>query len=140
MTRSEFERHIGEAIMAMPARVRDGLVNVAFVVEEGDPVSAGERDDDIEDDECDLLGLYEGVPRSHFSGDPSGLLPDKITLFMRSILAEAGETGVDPAEVIRHTVWHEVAHYFGFEEEDARRLERKWETRFAESKKDAEGE
>lgn len=118
--------------MAMPDRVRDGLVNVAFVVEEGDTGAPLDDLDADEDGDCDLLGLYEGVPRAHFSGDPTGMLPDKITLFMRSIFAEAEETGMDPEEVIRHTVWHEVAHYFGFEEEDAQRLEKKWEGRFTE--------
>ncbi|MEK7473356.1 MAG: metallopeptidase family protein [Patescibacteria group bacterium] len=124
MTLELFERHIAEALAAIPERFREELKGVAFVVEETADRNAT---DDVFDGEC--LGLYEGVPRSEYTGDPTGLLPDKITIFRNVIEEEAETTGEDPARIIRHTVWHEVAHFFGFNEEDARRLETKWEER-----------
>lgn len=125
MTFEQMERHVAAALAAIPERFRAELKGVALVVEETADRNAT---DDVFDGEC--LGLYEGVPRSEFAGDPTGLLPDKITLFRDVILDEAEATGKDPAEIIRHTVWHEVAHFFGFDEEDAQRLETKWEDRF----------
>ncbi len=124
MTFEQMERHVAAALAAIPERFREELSGVAFVIEE-----AGDRElEAFEEGEC--LGLYEGVPRSEYAGDPTGLFPDKITLFRDVILDEAEATGKDPAEIIRHTVWHEVAHFFGFDEEDAQRLETKWEDRF----------
>lgn len=130
MTRDEFERHIEDALAALPDKVLSELRNVAFVVEDtaGD---GGSRPGAEDGGDCELLGLYEGVPRSEYAGDPSGMLPDKITLFKDVIEEDAEETGDDVAAVIRHTVWHEVAHYFGFDEDGARRLETKWEDRFS---------
>ncbi len=126
MTFEQMERHVAAALEAIPGRFRDELSGVAFVIED-----AGDRELEVfGEGEC--LGLYEGVPKSEYAGDPTGLLPDKITLFRDVMLDEAEATGKDPAEIIRHTVWHEVAHFFGFDEEDAQRLETKWEDRFTE--------
>jgi predicted Zn-dependent protease with MMP-like domain len=132
MTRSEFEAHLECALDAIPVRFRGEIANLAFVIENSFDRDLESRPEFPDDDTeaCRLLGLYEGVPRSEFSGDPTGMLPDKITLFQDVIEAEAEETGQDPAVIIRHTVWHEIAHFFGFDEEGAERLETKWEKRF----------
>jgi predicted Zn-dependent protease with MMP-like domain len=105
---------------------RKKLENVAFVVERSPMKSGRSRfDASAGREECDLLGLYEGTPKSEYAGDPTGMLPDKITLFQDAIEAEA-ENEADVPRIVRETVWHEIAHYFGFDEEGAQRVEKKW--------------
>ena len=93
MNRRAFEEHVRRALDALPPRLAEALENVAVVVEEADP------------DDPDLFGLWE----SH------EYLPDKITIFRRPLV----EAFPDPAELeeeIRVTVFHELAHYFGIDE------------------------
>ena len=64
----------------------------------------------------DLLGLYEGIPLTRRGMGYSGVLPDRITLFSRNIEAAAGSEERLP-EVIRDTIVHEIAHFFGISDE-----------------------
>jgi predicted Zn-dependent protease with MMP-like domain len=101
MTDEEFDEHVREALDSLPEDIASGLENVAVVVEEEAPGSPG------------LLGSFTGYTR----GDPvpSGALPAKVVIYKRPL-----ETAFpDPAELqrqIRITVLHELAHYFGFDE------------------------
>jgi predicted Zn-dependent protease with MMP-like domain len=98
-----FEEHVRRALERLPPDIAAALENVAVVVRDehpGDP---------------DLFGLYEGVPlpeRDH--GPPS--LPDTITIY-RLPLEESFEDPAELEEEIRVTVLHELAHYFGLDEE-----------------------
>ena len=58
-----------------------------------------------------LFGLYEGVPLPQRGGGTK-LLPDKITLF-KNPLQNASHDLADLKERVGHTIWHEVAHYYG---------------------------
>jgi predicted Zn-dependent protease with MMP-like domain len=129
MHRSDFEKLVEEAVLALPERIRDKVKNVAFVIEDfAKDEHYHEADADNHDDE--LLGLYVGIPLTERVPDDSGTLPDKIILFQESIEDEAEEfEDGDVALVVRDTVWHEIGHYFGLEEEAVRRLEEKWRTR-----------
>jgi len=68
-----------------------------------------------------LLGLYEGVPLSQRQG-MTRILPDKITLF-KSPLCAIANTPEELQEQIRHTLWHEIAHYYGLDHARIRELE-----------------
>jgi predicted Zn-dependent protease with MMP-like domain len=89
-----FEEHVERALDELPPPLAKALENVAVVVEEeapGDP---------------DLFGLWESAE----------YLPDKITIFRRPLV----EAFPDPRELeeeIRITVLHELAHYFGIDED-----------------------
>ena len=90
-----FEEHVRRALDALPPELAKGLENIAVVVEEEDP------------DDPDLFGLWESAP----------YMPDKITIFRRPLVEEFGD---DPRELereIRITVLHELAHYFGIDED-----------------------
>ena len=92
---SDFERHVRRALDALPADLARRLDNVAVVVEEENA------------QEPDLLGLFEEAP----------YLPAKVTIYRRPLEEEFGH---DPAELeheIRITVLHELAHYFGIDED-----------------------
>jgi predicted Zn-dependent protease with MMP-like domain len=89
-----FDEQVGRALDELPPRLAQALENVAVVV----------SDDDPEDGE--LFGLFE----SH------EYLPATITIFRRPL----EHAFPDPAELreqIRITVLHELAHYFGIEED-----------------------
>ena len=99
-----FEEHVQAALDSLPPKLAGALVNIAVVVE----------DENLE--EPDLYGLYEGVPLPERSSADSGSLPDRIAIYRRPL----EEDFEDPRELeheIRVTVLHELAHYFGFDED-----------------------
>jgi predicted Zn-dependent protease with MMP-like domain len=65
-----------------------------------------------------LSGLYQGVPLNHQSVSQPGMLPERITLYSRPILAEWRSTGVGLEQLVSHIVIHEVGHHFGFSDDD----------------------
>ncbi len=113
MTDEQFEQYIREGIKALPLWVQQKLDNVAFLVADR-PSKKQIEENDLED-EALLFGLYEGTPLT-LRGDESILLPDTITLF-KNVVFEIYDTEKDIRECIRNTVWHEVAHYLGRDEE-----------------------
>ena len=70
-----------------------------------------------------LSGLYQGVSLNRQSVSQSGMLPERITLFSRPILAEWRSTGVSLEQLVSHIVIHEVGHHFGFSDDDMHALE-----------------
>jgi predicted Zn-dependent protease with MMP-like domain len=70
-----------------------------------------------------LSGLYEGVSLNRRSVDQSGILPERITLYSRPILAEWSSTRVSLEQLVSHIVIHEVGHHFGFSDDDMHALE-----------------
>jgi predicted Zn-dependent protease with MMP-like domain len=98
-----FEEQVRAALDELPLHIAAALENVAVVVEDENP------------DDPDLFGLYHGVPLPE-RGDVSGLLPDKISIY-RVPLEESFHDPEELREEIRITVLHELAHYFGLDEE-----------------------
>ncbi len=62
-----------------------------------------------------LLGLYEGVPMTE-RGSYAPLMPDRITIFQRPI-ENHSRTEKQLVEQVRDTVVHEVAHFFGIDDD-----------------------
>jgi predicted Zn-dependent protease with MMP-like domain len=98
-----FEEQVRAALDELPPQIASALENVAVVVEDENP------------EDPDLFGLYHGVPLPE-RGDVSGLLPDKISIY-RVPLEESFHDPEELREEIRITVLHELAHYFGLDEE-----------------------
>lgn len=118
MTRSEFEEVLREALDGLPERFRGQLDNLEFVVED-EPSPEQKR----HLNGASLLGLYEGVPlpqRQPGLGY-SGVLPDKITLFQRSLESVSRDRD-DLIDRIRRTLLHEIGHYFGIDDAQLRKL------------------
>jgi predicted Zn-dependent protease with MMP-like domain len=89
-----FEDHVRAVLDTLPPGISEALENVAVVVEDEDP------------DDPDLFGLWQA----------DEYMPDKITIFRRPLEREFR----DPErlrEEIRITVLHELAHYFGIDED-----------------------
>ena len=64
-----------------------------------------------------LLGLYQGVPLIHRRPNSLLLQPDRITLFRLPISAMC-RTEIELRVQIRHTLIHELGHFFGFTEDE----------------------
>lgn len=113
MTDEQFHSYVREGIDALPEWVKEKLQNVAFLVAER-PSKAQRIAHELGHDET-LFGLYEGVPLAE-RGNASTLMPDMITIFKEPILATYADEK-DVRTCVMNTVWHEVAHYFGYGEE-----------------------
>ena len=108
MNRRRFEQVVDRALEALPAWVLDRIDNLVVVVEE--------RPKPDQDPDGDLLGIYEGVSLLDRSGEYWGALPDQITIFRQPHL-EMGLSDNDLAIEIRRTVFHEIGHYLGIEDD-----------------------
>ena len=136
MTLEEFEKLVVEEFPnAIPEKFRSKVENVAFLVED-EPSPALRREERL-GPQMTLLGHYRGIPhtsRGDYYG-VGGTLPDTITLFRIPIEDEASglSARLNLAEemairqVIKDTIWHEVAHHFGMDEGEVR--SREWERR-----------
>lgn len=120
MNREKFEQIVAEGIEDIPEKFLRKLDNVAIVVE-NEPTPAQKKKMNISADWA-LLGLYEGVPQSSRGANYTLVLPDKITIFKKSIEAEA-RNKKDIKEIVKNTVWHEIAHHFGMDEVRVRQAE-----------------
>jgi predicted Zn-dependent protease with MMP-like domain len=79
-------------------------------------------------DPYDLTGLYDGIPLTEKSFSDQPLQPDAIWLFRRPILDEWVERGdVSLAELVTHVLVHELAHHFGWSDDDIARIDPWWE-------------
>lgn len=112
MTDEEFEQVVKTAMDGIPERYASNLKNLAFVIED-EPSEEQRRQLHLHDGQT-LFGLYQGIPLTERNNNYSGVLPDKITIFKNPALAVANSTQ-QLNEMIRNTVWHEVAHYFGLD-------------------------
>jgi predicted Zn-dependent protease with MMP-like domain len=99
---------VDRALEGLPDWVIDRIDNLVVVVEEKP------RPD--QDEDGDLLGIYEGVSLLDRSGDYWGALPDQITIFRLPHLS-LGLTGKELEDEIRQTVLHEIGHFLGIEDD-----------------------
>jgi len=118
---AEFDKYLAEAIDAIPAPYNQHLQNVAFILED-EPTPEQRRRLNLYPNET-LFGLYEGVPLPARNGTTK-LLPDKITIFKNPLLA-ASRSKQELRHNIGHTVWHEVAHYYGLDHAKIHELDSK---------------
>ena len=115
----EFQRLIDQALLSLPKEHTERLQNVAILYEQV-PTPEQRQQLALRRDQT-LFGLYEGVPLSQRQG-VTKLYPDKITLFMYPLCASVN-TLDELREQIRHTLWHEIAHYYGLNHDQIHDLE-----------------
>lgn len=121
MIPEEFESLVGEALAGLPAQIRGKLDNVAVTIEQS-PSSEQLKKGGTTAGSI-LLGLYEGVPQTKRGAGYNLVLPDKISIFQQSIETVAQRDPGQIRELVKNTVWHEIAHHFGLDESGVRRLE-----------------
>lgn len=122
MDDDKFNQLVEEGLEAIPEHFRSKLSNVSIVIE--DEPSPQQRKELRLKHGMTLFGLYEGIPLTQRGSGYSLVLPDKITIFKNPILAMA-KTEDDVREMVADTVWHEIGHHFGIDEDDIRRREKR---------------
>ena len=95
MSPEEFEEHVRAALDLLPADIAAKLENLAVVVE------------DENREEPDLFGLFDEQP----------YMPARVTIYRLPLVEEFGDDVELLREEIQITVLHEVAHYFGIDED-----------------------
>ncbi|GAA2926723.1 metallopeptidase family protein [Microbacterium luteolum] len=105
MDAAAFEALVIDELDQLPDDMVDGLENVVFVVE-----------DRPEDGTLDLLGLYDGLALTERTQYGMGELPDRIVLFREPHLAQC-ETETELRDEIHTTLVHEIAHFYGLDDE-----------------------
>lgn len=119
-TDDEFSTLIGNALDELPDKYTSRLDNVVITYED-EPTIAQRKKLKLACNQS-LFGLYEGVPLTKRGNGFSGQLPDKITLFKLPLLYASSDDD-DFKKRIKHTLWHEIAHYFGLDHERIHELE-----------------
>ena len=92
---ASFDDHVKRALDSLPRKLAAGLENVAVVVEEQNS------------EDPDLFGLFE----------VDEYMPARIAIYRRPLVEDFGHDPRLLEEEIRVTVLHELAHYFGIEED-----------------------
>lgn len=112
MDRRRFERIVSRALASLPGPFAERIENVAVVLRD-EPTEDDLEEAGLEPGE-ELFGLYVGVPLTGRS-EYHMVLPDRILIFQGP-----HERHFDPedlVEEVRRTVVHEVAHYFGIDDD-----------------------
>jgi len=116
VSREEFDKQVQQAVRGLPRQFRLSLDRVPVIVQDlpdEELLEGGDRDEVSPD----MLGLFDGVPLPE-SGEVEGALrANRIYLFQRN-LERMSATREELDEQIRITLYHELGHYLGFEEED----------------------
>ena len=99
-----FESLVADALDQVPAELMALMDNVVVLVE------------DRNDEEPDLLGLYEGYALTERGWEYGGALPDRIMIY-REAICDICATEEEVVEEVLVTVVHEIAHHFGIEED-----------------------
>lgn len=115
----EFQQLIDQALTELPGDHAKNIKNVAILYEDI-PTPEQRQKLQLRHDQT-LLGLYEGTPLPQRQG-MTGLYPDRITLF-KGPLTYAAASLTELKESIKHTLWHEIAHYYGLDHDRIYELE-----------------
>lgn len=115
------ERMARRVFASLPVQFREACGNVVFAVAE---VAPPEVLDDLGiEHELDLLGLFEGVGRTHMGESHTGDMPNRIWLYRQAIL-DYWDSHTDPLErIVAHVLIHEIGHHMGFDDDDLYRIE-----------------
>lgn len=115
-----------ETISTLPELYREAAMDVGLRIvdfADDDLLAAMDLSDPFE-----LTGLYEGTPLTEKSVSDQPMQPDVIWLFRRPILDEWCERGdVSIGDLVAHVLIHELAHHFGWSDEDIATIDPWWE-------------
>lgn len=124
VTDEQFNDFIAQSLDELPDEYTSRLNNVLITYE--DVPSPEQRTKlKLRGNET-LYGLYEGIPMTARGNGYSGVIPDKITIFKLPMLHASPDMNALKAQV-KHTLWHEIAHYFGLDHDRIHEIERNWQ-------------
>jgi len=117
---NEIRKEVARVLDKLPKQLRKRLHNIEIVVEEK-PTSDLLLSVGLDPLYDTLYGLYQGIPLPDRSDLYPPILPDKITIFSEPLLRDFSDPE-NLREQIRTTVLHEIAHYFGFDDDEIDKL------------------
>lgn len=123
MPDEQFASMISRAMDEMPEQYIRGLDNVVVTYE--DEPSAEQRVKLKLRGDQTLFGLYEGIPLTKRGAGYNLVLPDKITIFKFPILHFAHDE-TSTYKQVKHTLWHEIAHFYGLDHDKIHEIEDRW--------------
>ena len=106
VTDQRFEELVDVALAQIPAELLDQVENCALIIE-----------DEPDPEYGDVLGFYDGTPLSERTSQYSGVLPDRILIFRGPLLRMVASED-ELVDEVRIMVWHELAHYFGIDDDE----------------------
>ncbi|CAM3937106.1 metallopeptidase family protein [Nocardia ninae] len=109
MSEDRFEELVGDALDRIPTELAQAIDNVVVLIEARNS------------DDPHLLGLYHGIALTERDSHYGGALPDTVTIYRESILAICSDES-EVVEEVAITVIHEIAHYFGIDEDRLHQL------------------
>ncbi|WP_433660876.1 metallopeptidase family protein [Nocardia sp. CA-128927] len=109
MSEDRFEELVGDALDRIPPELARAIDNVVVLIE---PRNSKDPH---------LLGLYHGIALTERDSHYGGTLPDTVTIYRESILAICSDES-EVVEEVTITVIHEIAHYFGIDEDRLHQL------------------
>ena len=121
MDREKFEELVDQAVKNLPAEFLDHLDNVEVLVDDR-PTANQMRRSGLKANQT-LLGLYEGVPQTRRGSNYGMVLPDKITIFQKTIEANC-RSDEEIIQEVEKVVKHEIAHHFGISDARLREIGR----------------
>lgn len=114
MTLEEFEQVVDTTIENLPPEFKSRIENLAIVVEEY--ADAWTLQLAGVSNPMNLLGFYHGVPLPGRTQAYGNVTPDLISIYRQPIIRHY-RTPERIREGIEHTVKHELAHYFGIDDD-----------------------
>jgi len=122
MDQETFEAIVVEALDELPAEFAGLMENVEVLVEDRARPSHRRSLGLKPWQNRTLYGLYQGVPLTERTRSYGLVAPDTITIFRDPLVRDFP----DPAALrnqIRRTVLHEIAHFFGIDDDRLRELD-----------------
>ena len=119
-SKTHFEDWVDDAWESIPESIRREFSNLVIAVED-EPSQEQLTKAKVPRGDT-LLGLYEGVPIKRRGWFYQMALPDRITLFQGPLERSAGS---DIRQAIYETLWHEIAHHIGMNEQEVRAAEKR---------------
>ncbi|MBF6465541.1 metallopeptidase family protein [Nocardia beijingensis] len=109
MSADRFEELVGDALDLIPPELARAIDNVVVLIEPRNP------------EDPHLLGLYHGIALTERDSHYGGALPDTVTIYRDAILEHCADES-EVVEEVAITVIHEIAHYFGIDEDRLHQL------------------
>ena len=109
VSEQRFEEMVNAALDKIPDEFVNHMRNVAILIEDYNP------------EDPEVLGLFEGVSLPERTHHHTGFLPDAIFIYRRA-LEDSCDSEAHLAHEVEVTVFHELGHFFGFDDVELHRL------------------